>query len=112
MAIHHRPAEHFRWHIADDHIRMTHADRDHPDEHFACARLVQREFFYRERRVDRTHNRRGRRTHRSEEHTYELQSLMRHPFAVFGLKKNNTATSNEKSTTHRSETVYTPEIHY
>src|SRR3546814_10648906 len=29
---------------------------------------------------------------RSEEHTYELQSLMRRPYAVFCLKKNNTQT--------------------
>src|SRR3546814_4875273 len=30
---------------------------------------------------------------RSEEHTSELQSLMRIPYAVFCLKKNNTSTS-------------------
>src|SRR3546814_1829551 len=34
-------------------------------------------------------HRRGR-ADRSEEHTYELQSLMRITYAVFGLKKKNT----------------------
>src|SRR3546814_8043993 len=34
----------------------------------------------------------GHRSHRSEEHTSELQSLMRSSYAVFGLKKNNYTT--------------------
>src|SRR3546814_1497093 len=34
---------------------------------------------------------RGRQTHRSEEHTSELQSLMRISYAVFCLKKKNTS---------------------
>src|SRR3546814_8829550 len=38
-------------------------------------------------------SRRGGR-HRSEEHTSELQSLMRNPYAVSGLTKTKKATSN------------------
>src|SRR3546814_3524099 len=37
---------------------------------------------------------------RSEEHTSELQSLMRISYAVFGLKKKNT-NNNDKNFTHR-----------
>src|SRR3546814_3314868 len=36
----------------------------------------------------------GRRKTRSEEHTSELQSLMRNSYAVFSLKKNNTKKRN------------------
>src|SRR3546814_9472609 len=35
---------------------------------------------------------------RSEEHTYELQSLMRHSYAVFCLKKKNITTENNNTT--------------
>src|SRR3546814_3347859 len=54
----------------------------------------------RARPVHRRHPLRGtrlllRRTHRSEEHTSELQSLMRISYAVFCLKKKkNTSTNN------------------
>src|SRR3546814_10677781 len=42
------------------------------------------------RRLPRLHHRRGRADlHRSEEHTSELQSLMRLSYAVFCLKKKN-----------------------
>src|SRR3546814_2336758 len=37
---------------------------------------------------------------RSEEHTSELQSLMRHSYAVFCLKKKKTTDTNTSSTTH------------
>src|SRR3546814_5791687 len=39
---------------------------------------------------------------RSEEHTSELQSLMRISYAVFCLKKKNTISSNTKSNTNTS----------
>src|SRR3546814_6473636 len=39
---------------------------------------------------------------RSEEHTSELQSLMRISYAVFCLKKNNSHSSNPHYTTHLS----------
>src|SRR3546814_5523058 len=39
---------------------------------------------------------RERRGHRSEEHTSELQSLMRISYAVFGLKKKRAANNNTK----------------
>src|SRR3546814_939932 len=47
----------------------------------------------------------GRSTHsaaiRSEEHTSELQSLMRISYAVFCLNKKNTFTHTSEHTTHR-----------
>src|SRR3546814_5590654 len=50
----------------------------------------------------------GRRDHRSEEHTSELQSLMRISYAVFCLKKkNNIYTNTEVQVNHRSH--YTKE---
>src|SRR3546814_1649959 len=39
-------------------------------------------------------------THRSEEHTSELQSLMRISYAVFCLKKKNKQTNNHKHEQH------------
>src|SRR3546814_7550379 len=44
---------------------------------------------------------------RSEEHTSELQSLMRNSYAVFCLKKNNTAThiQHELSRTHNQTSL-------
>src|SRR3546814_2159850 len=41
---------------------------------------------------------------RSEEHTSELQSLMRISYAVFCLKKKKTKTSNNKNHTHLAHT--------
>src|SRR3546814_4394094 len=41
----------------------------------------------------------GKRPARSEEHTSELQSLMRTSYAVFCLKKKNTITKTDKLTT-------------
>src|SRR3546814_17388380 len=38
--------------------------------------------------------------HRSEEHTSELQSLMRISYAVFCLKKKKTKTTSDRHTTH------------
>src|SRR3546814_9849733 len=46
--------------------------------------------------VDRSHLRAGRQ--RSEEHTSELQSLMRHSYAVFCLKKKNTRSTSKLNT--------------
>src|SRR3546814_2370096 len=49
----------------------------------------------------------GRTKERSEEHTSELQSLMRISYAVFCLKKKtqnpNTITNNKITTSHRTE---------
>src|SRR3546814_10496257 len=39
--------------------------------------------------------------HRSEEHTSELQSLMRISYAVFCLKKNTTKNKNNNKTSHK-----------
>src|SRR3546814_7729635 len=44
--------------------------------------------------VDRRHRDEGKLVARSEEHTSELQSLMRISYAVFCLKKKNTNTHN------------------
>src|SRR3546814_9713421 len=44
---------------------------------------------------------------RSEEHTSELQSLMRISYAVFCLKKKNTKTRQNSSTQSKSSTTYT-----
>src|SRR3546814_1115786 len=46
-------------------------------------------------------------TYRSEEHTSELQSLMRISYAVFCLKKNNKITTNIKHLPHKPKTHYT-----
>src|SRR3546814_3215851 len=43
--------------------------------------------------------------HRSEEHTYELQSLMRISYAVFCLKKNNKQIRNRLLYTPYSQTT-------
>src|SRR3546814_4607511 len=61
--------------VADDQLALTATDRDH--------------------RVDRLHAGLHRLVHalRSEEHTSELQSLMRISYAVFCLKKKNTTTT-------------------
>src|SRR3546814_3909621 len=49
-------------------------------------------------RCDRFQRRRGRKQGRSEEHTSELQSLMRISYAVFCLKKNKTTYNESKIT--------------
>src|SRR3546814_9981571 len=49
--------------------------------------------------------------HRSEEHTSELQSLMRISYAVFCLKKKNTHIVKTIKTPHQKH-VYTEPIHY
>src|SRR3546814_6536316 len=51
-------------------------------------------------RRDRTLPRDDRQA-RSEEHTSELQSLMRISYAVFCLKKKNTETTDDQRTKHR-----------
>src|SRR3546814_10678861 len=55
---------------------------------------------------DRQDRRRANRTTfwRSEEHTSELQSLMRISYAVFCLKKKNNQTPNQKQTTIHKRT--------
>src|SRR3546814_10589747 len=47
--------------------------------------------------------------HRSEEHTSELQSLMRISYAVFCLKKNITTTT-KQYTSHISNTIITTPV--
>src|SRR3546814_6912498 len=42
---------------------------------------------------------------RSEEHTSELQSLMRISYAVFCLKKKNTNTVNKKNNTNQKQNI-------
>src|SRR3546814_1965609 len=44
--------------------------------------------------------------HRSEEHTSELQSLMRISYAVFCLKKKNTTHKTQKTLTYTRQTNY------
>src|SRR3546814_7462760 len=44
---------------------------------------------------------------RSEEHTSELQSLMRISYAVFCLKKKTTHQNYSKTSTHPTPTIYT-----
>src|SRR3546814_3526732 len=56
----------------------------------------------REARGDDRHRDRDCRSGRSEEHTSELQSLMRISYAVFCLNKNNT---NQKNTKHYQDTT-------
>src|SRR3546814_3033565 len=58
------------------------APRQHPEEGLAGKDR-------RGRDAQRRELERGRRHHRSEEHTSELQSLMRISYAVFCLKKKN-----------------------
>src|SRR3546814_2500096 len=48
---------------------------------------------------------------RSEEHTSELQSLMRISYAVFCLKKKNTNQIPQPEHTHHHHTTYTPSQH-
>src|SRR3546814_4823825 len=63
-------------------------------------------------RPGRSGRRRWRRTpSRSEEHTSELQSLMRISYAVFCLKKKNTIYKNSPST-HTLHLVITYTLHY
>src|SRR3546814_6661379 len=51
-------------------------------------------------------DRSARRAPRSEEHTSELQSLMRISYAVFCLKKTNTSNQHTKSNQHELEILY------
>src|SRR3546814_8581738 len=48
---------------------------------------------------------------RSEEHTSELQSLMRISYAVFCLKKKRTKTRNEETTRRTDNTHSTTHLH-
>src|SRR3546814_2126461 len=49
---------------------------------------------------------------RSEEHTSELQSLMRISYAVFCLKKKKKTTKDKKTTYHSTESQTTPTKHH
>src|SRR3546814_1427340 len=60
-------------------ILAKHTIQDHP-EHY---------HYYSEKEFTWNGIRQGNRNPRSEEHTSELQSLMRIPYAVFCLKKTN-----------------------
>src|SRR3546814_6728795 len=61
----------------------------------ACDEVLQRHIEQRreEQAEDRHADHAGEHRDRSEEHTSELQSLMRISYAVFCLNKNNTTTS-------------------
>src|SRR3546814_7883920 len=48
---------------------------------------------------------------RSEEHTSELQSLMRISYAVFCLKKKKRDTATQKKNTHRRQRTTSDQIH-
>src|SRR3546814_4405423 len=50
---------------------------------------------------------RGHRVERSEEHTSELQSLMRISYAVFCLKKKNKTMTNAKQIRHQTKNLKT-----
>src|SRR3546814_4964924 len=60
-----------------------------------------RHLCYRRRHQRRRHRPGRRRTRRSEEHTSELQSLMRISYAVFCLKKKKKKTQTEVSIQHK-----------
>src|SRR3546814_3507971 len=53
----------------------------------------------------------ARRAARSEEHTSELQSLMRISYAVFCLKKKKKKPNNKTKTTHDTSSCQTQHIH-
>src|SRR3546814_3018917 len=65
-----------------------------------CRRGGRRVVFLRGRK-QRVEHRGFRRAQRSEEHTSELQSLMRISYAVFCLKKKKTKNKQNKTTTQR-----------
>src|SRR3546814_3539620 len=70
----------------------------HPGDAAAAARPAQRY-----RRARRPFRRGGEGAERSEEHTSELQSLMRISYAVFCLKKKTTkARENNRHTVHQA----------
>src|SRR3546814_5681828 len=73
------------------------ADREHGKEHACLLRLGAG----RRTKILPTVPR-GIRQARSEEHTYELQSLMRNSYAVFCLKKKNTITNYNDQCPHSS----------
>src|SRR3546814_3559810 len=69
-------------------IDQIFAGGDHDDH-------VDRQFEFGDRRQCAEHRRTA--AHRSEEHTSELQSLMRIPYAVFCLKKKTQSTTTERN---------------
>src|SRR3546814_1282910 len=58
------------------------------------------------RQPQQRHPRLGRAAERSEEHTSELQSLMRISYAVFCLKKKTTKITHHKKQHNREHTVH------
>src|SRR3546814_4817805 len=79
-------------HYAAASLKLEHSADRAPDSrrdprHYAAASLKRREDLVAAREV------RSDPRHRSEEHTSELQSLMRHSYAVFCLKKKNSCSS-------------------
>src|SRR3546814_6303099 len=62
----------------------------------------------RQRLAERRSESRGQRDGRSEEHTYELQSLMRISYAVFCLQQNKYLTSYMNKYSYASHTPITP----
>src|SRR3546814_9739866 len=65
-----------------------------------CLRADDQRWVVMQHQIDQLLRHRGRDAARSEEHTSELQSLMRISYAVFCLKKKNNA---EKSTETKEE---------
>src|SRR3546814_8663951 len=63
-------------------------------------------FFARDRRALAAVRRTAQRQKRSEEHTSELQSLMRISYAVFCLKKKNKKQYTEMHTETNTESIY------
>src|SRR3546814_8517745 len=91
-----------------DNQRISNAADRHPfqsrageaDEHLPPARMPDGMIRHRDGGRDRAG--------RSEEHTSELQSLMRISYAVFCLKKNNTIPSLDNETSHPNIITHIP----
>src|SRR3546814_4402147 len=82
---------HRRRRLSDQALRPARTRRTHPCDHPPCPRSC---------RVRHPYRPLDGQPGRSEEHTSELQSLMRISYAVFCLKKKNTTYSTE-TTTHK-----------
>src|SRR3546814_3065247 len=85
----HESLDHAHAHVHDAHHQHTHGQDDPPGEPHVHA--------HRHRPLVHSHP-------RSEEHTSELQSLMRTSYAVFCLKKNTDQKKNERCTITVSNT--------
>src|SRR3546814_4063052 len=88
-----RVPEYLRYNGRDRHVQAQGARFDEDDGRYAVDRGREVARLYRARRG------RGAECGRSEEHTSELQSLMRISYAVFCLKKNKNTRQHEQTTT-------------